>query len=78
MFAVLNLDLSYQLGLFGLIAAYALVGVVIMVGCALLCNLILKFDLKKELLEDHNRALGTTLGGLFIGIAIIVAASIVG
>lgn len=77
-FATLNFDFMYQLGLFGLIAAYAIVGVIIMVGCAMLCNVVFKFNLKKELLDDQNQALGTMLGGLFIAIAIIVAASIVG
>lgn len=35
------------------------------------------FDLRKELTEDDNPAVGTMLGGMFIGIGIIIAAAIV-
>lgn len=49
-----------------------------MIGCALLSNYIFKLDLRKEILVDHNSAFGIMLAGLFIAIAIIVAASIVG
>lgn len=76
-FAVLT-SFTEQLILFGLIAAYSVIGVLIMLGCVLLSNYIFKLDLKKELLDDHNPAVGTMLAGLFIAVAIIVAASIVG
>ncbi|HEX8182728.1 MAG TPA: DUF350 domain-containing protein [Candidatus Saccharimonadales bacterium] len=77
-FAVLNTTLTDQLALFGLIAAYSVVGVLIMVGCTLLSNYIFKLNIKKELLDDHNMAFGIMLAGLFIAISIIVAASIIG
>lgn len=77
-FSVLSTQINDQLVLFGLIAAYSVIGVLIMIGCALLANYIFKLDMKKELLEDHNMAFGVMLAGLFIAIALIVSASIVG
>lgn len=77
-FATLSTHFTDQLVLFGLIAAYSVIGVLIMVGCALLCNYIFKLNMKKELLDDHNMAFGVMLAGLFVAIAIIVAASIAG
>lgn len=77
-FAELSTDITYQLQLFGLIAAYTVIGVIIMLACVFLSNYVFKLDLRKELLEDHNVAFGVMLGGLFIAIAIIVAASILG
>lgn len=71
-------SLADQLILFGLIAAYSVIGVLVMIGCVLLSNFIFKLDLRKELLIDHNPAVGTMLAGLFIAVSIIVAASIVG
>lgn len=76
--ATLSMHITDQLVLFGLIAAYSVVGVLIMIGCALLSNYIFKLNMRKELLEDHNMAFGVMLAGLFIAIAIIVAASIIG
>lgn len=77
-FAALHASLTDQLTLFGLIAAYSVIGVLIMIGCALLCNYVFKLNMKKELLEDHNMAFGVMLAGLFIAISIIVSASIIG
>lgn len=76
-FAALT-SVADQLALFGLIAAYSIIGVLIMIGCVLLSNYVFKLDLKKELIDDHNPAVGTMLAGLFIAVSIIVAASIVG
>jgi putative membrane protein len=76
-FAVLT-SVSEQLVLFGLIAAYTVIGVLIMLACVSLSNYLFKLDLRKELIHDHNMAFGVMLAGLFIAISIIVAASIVG
>lgn len=76
--ATLSTHITDQLVLFGLIAAYSVIGVLVMIGCALLANYIFKLNIRKELLEDHNVAFGVMLAGLFIAIAIIVAASIIG
>jgi putative membrane protein len=77
-FATLSTNITDQIILFGLIAAYSVIGVLIMIGCALLSNYIFKLNMKKELLDEHNMAFGVMLAGLFIAIAIIVAASIIG
>ncbi len=77
-FSALSFDFGYQLGLFGMIALYSVVGVIIMLGCVALCNIVFGVDLRKELIKDQNPALGTMFAGLFIAIAIIIAASIVG
>lgn len=47
-----------------------------MLGCAMLSNYIFKLNIRREILEEHNVAFGIMLAGLFIAIAIIVAASI--
>jgi len=77
-FAALPDSFVDQLHLFGAIAAYSVVGVIIMLLCVLLSNFAFKLNLRKELLEDQNTAFGVMLAGLFVAIAIIVAASIVG
>ena len=63
---------------FGLITAYAIIGVLVMLGCVLVSNYVFKLDLRKELVKDQNIAFGVMLAGLFIAVAIIIAASILG
>lgn len=77
-FAELSTSFTDQLVLFGLIAAYAVIGVLVMLGCVLLCNYVFKLDLRKELVHDQNVAFGIMLAGLFVAVSIIVAASITG
>jgi uncharacterized membrane protein YjfL (UPF0719 family) len=36
------------------------------------------FDLHKELMEDHNVAIGIVIGSMMIGLGIIIAAAIAG
>ncbi|MFZ1257849.1 MAG: DUF350 domain-containing protein [Candidatus Saccharimonas sp.] len=77
-FASLPMDITYQLGLFGLISLYSVLGVLLMLACVALCNYVFRVDLRKELLKDQNPAMGMMFAGLFIAIAIIIAASIAG
>lgn len=77
-FASLSTNISEHLVTIGLIAAYSVIGVLIMLGCALLSNYIFKLNIRKEILDEHNTAFGIMLAGLFIAIAIIVAASLIG
>lgn len=77
-FALISTDFAYQLSLFGLIALYTIVGVTLMIGCVVICNWLLRVDLRKELVKDQNPAIGTMFAGLFVAIAIIIAASIAG
>ncbi len=55
---------------------YALLGFLIMVVLVAIFDRIFGFNVKREVLEEHNMALAVTLAGVTIGIAIIVAAAI--
>jgi uncharacterized membrane protein YjfL (UPF0719 family) len=77
-FALLSTNVSYQLSLFALIALYTLVGLMLMIGSVMLFNWIFKLDIRKELIKDQNAAMGILFAGVFVAIAIIIAASIVG
>jgi putative membrane protein len=55
---------------------YALLGFVIMVIAFAIFDRIFGFNIKREVLEEHNMALAVTIAGATIGIAIIVAAAI--
>lgn len=77
-FAELSTGFSDHLIIFGLVAAYAVIGVLVMIGCVLLSNYVFKLDLHRELVKDQNNAVGIMLADLFIAIAIIVAACTLG
>lgn len=76
-FAFFNTNILDHLVTFGLITIYSVIGVLIMIGCALLSNHIFKLNIRKEILEDQNTAFGIMVAGLFIAIAIIIAASVI-
>ena len=63
-----------------LIAAcvFAAMGLVIFGLSIWVLNRCLPFSLRKELEEDQNVAVGVIVGGMFIGVAIIIAAAIAG
>ena len=60
----------------------ALAGIFTFVGLLLfwmsyfLIEKVAPFDLRKELTEDDNTAVGAMLGGMFIGIGLIISAAI--
>ena len=56
---------------------YAVMGMLLMLIFMAVFDKLFKLNLHKELVEDQNQAFGTLLGGVAIGIAIIIAASIV-
>ncbi|SPT54158.1 Domain of Uncharacterised Function (DUF350) [Actinomyces bovis] len=56
---------------------YALLGMVLLLF-AVFASKVFRLDLRRELLEDQNPALGTAIGGMAIAIAIIIAATILG
>ena len=56
---------------------YATVGVVIFAVAYKVIEKLLPFNLTKELSEDDNTAVGVLMGSVMIGLAIIIAASIV-
>jgi hypothetical protein len=56
---------------------YGLIGVVLCVVSYFIFDRLIGLDLKRELVEDQNTALGIMLAGVFIGIAVVVAAVMV-
>ena len=64
----------------GLLASviYSLVGLAVFVGGWYVIRLIMPFDVHKEIEADQNVALGIVIGSFILGLAIIVAAAIVG
>jgi uncharacterized membrane protein YjfL (UPF0719 family) len=56
---------------------YAAVGVIIFALAYKILEKILPFSVQKELTEDDNTAVGVLMGSVMIGLAIIIAASIV-
>lgn len=59
-------------------AIYAIMGVILSFIAYKLYDLLTPFSLNKELAEDQNIAIGILVGSIFIGIAIIIGASIFG
>lgn len=64
----------------GLLASliYSLVGLAVFVAGWYVIRLIMPFDVHKEIEADQNVALGIVIGSFILGLAIIVAAAIVG
>ena len=57
---------------------FTLFGLVVFLLSYRLFEVLAPFDLRKELTEDDNTAVGVMLGGMFIGIGLIIAAAIQG
>jgi len=57
---------------------YAAIGVVLMGLCFKIITVVVPFCVRKEIEEDQNVALAVLVGSMFLGIAIIIAASISG
>jgi len=55
---------------------YALLGIFLFILAYKVYDLIIPFDLTKELEEDQNIAVGIVIAGMIIGISIIIAAAI--
>ena len=53
---------------------YTFFGLVLLMGSWALIELFTPFSLRKELEEDQNVAIGILMAGLFIALAIIIAA----
>lgn len=68
-------DLSLALILSTLV--YGVIGIAFTIAGYLIFDKIIGLDLKRELVEDQNVALGIMLAGVFIGISIVVAAVMV-
>jgi len=57
---------------------YALLGVALMGGSFFVVTKAVPFSVRKEIEADQNVALAVLVGSMFLGIAIIIAASISG
>ena len=57
---------------------YSGVGVVVFIIAFWLVGRLTPFSVRKEIEDDHNVALGIVLGSIIIGLAIIIAAAIIG
>ncbi len=59
-------------------AVFSLMGIAIFAGSMWILSRCLPFSLRKEIEEDQNVAVGIIIGAMFVGIALIIAAAIVG
>ncbi|MFO0904433.1 MAG: DUF350 domain-containing protein [Pirellulales bacterium] len=59
-------------------AVFSLMGIAIFGGSVWVLSHCLPFSLRKEIEEDQNVAVGIIIGAMFVGIALIIAAAIVG
>lgn len=59
-------------------AVFSIMGIVIFGASVWLLARLLPFSMRKEIEEDQNVAFGVIIAGLFIGIALIIAAAIMG
>lgn len=57
---------------------YSVVGIGVFAIAFFLMVKIAPFSVKKEIEEDQNTSLGILMGSVFIGLAIIIAAALVG
>lgn len=57
---------------------YSVVGIVVFAAAFFLMVQVAPFSVKKEIEEDQNTSLGILMGSVFIGLAIIIAAALVG
>lgn len=55
---------------------YALLGIGVFCVAFVVIDKLTPYDLRKELLDEHNSALGMVVAAMCLGIAIIVAAAI--
>lgn len=57
---------------------FTIVGVIVFVFSVWLMQRITPFSIRKEIEEDHNVALGIVMASLILGVAMILAASMIG
>ena len=66
-------EVLQDLGLAGMFTAF---GLLLFCLSYMVVEKLAPFDLRKELTEDDNPAVGIMLAGMFIGIGLIIAAAI--
>ena len=60
------------------VAVFSIVGIFVLTFCLFLMEKLTRFSITKEIVDEHNTALAIIVGAIVIGIAIIIAASILG
>jgi uncharacterized membrane protein YjfL (UPF0719 family) len=65
---------SLSLAVVGSTVLYGVIGLLITLAGYFIFDKVVGLDLKRELVEDQNTALGIMLAGVFIGCSIVVAA----
>ncbi len=59
-------------------AIFSIVGIVVLFLSVFLMEKLTKFSITKEIVDEHNMALAVIVGAIVMGIAVIIAASIIG
>jgi len=57
---------------------YSVLGTIVLLAAFALIERVLPFSLRKEVAEDQNVALGTTLGAFILGVSLIISSAIQG
>jgi uncharacterized membrane protein YjfL (UPF0719 family) len=57
---------------------YSVVGILVFAAAFFIMVKIAPFSVKKEIEEDQNTSLGILMGSVFIGLAIIIGAALIG
>ncbi len=70
------MDIHWELLVLSLV--YSAVGITIFGVAYKIMEMVMPFDLNKELAEDQNTAVGVLIGSVMIGLAIIIASAIHG
>jgi uncharacterized membrane protein YjfL (UPF0719 family) len=60
------------------VCIFAIIGVLVLAVSIWVMTKIVPFSMRKEIEEDQNVSLGIIVGSIIVGIAIIIAAAIVG
>jgi uncharacterized membrane protein YjfL (UPF0719 family) len=76
--AFAQIEETYDLSLWAIVSTvlYGLIGILLFILGYLALDRFVRLDLRRELVEDQNLALGVMLAGFFVALAIIVAAVI--
>ena len=67
--------LGYHLLAVGL---FSVVGIIVLGICLLLIEKLTPYSVTKELVDEHNTALAIVIAAIILGVALIIAASILG
>lgn len=60
------------------VALFSVVGIIVLGICLLLIEKLTPYSVTKELVEEHNTALAIVIAAIILGVALIIAASILG